>query len=311
MLLKTSFKNVKISTKFNLFLMLVFIIGISLSGAALSTVLQYRAQDEVSSKARILIQMINSVRNYTQDQVNPLLAPRLEDEPKFFPQAVPAFSAREVFDNLRKNEEYKNFFYKEAALNPTNLRDKADSFETKLVEDFRNHPDIKETSGFRTLSEGKVFYIARPFIITKQSCLQCHSTPDIAPKSMLETYGENGFGWKLNDIVAAQIISVPAEEVFTSAHRSFSLVMVILMVIFALVIILVNFLLKKVVLQRIRKIAKTAQEVSTGKIGADFAENSQDEIGALAVAFNRIKSSLEIAMNLISQKNELISNLKK
>jgi HAMP domain-containing protein len=304
MLLISSFKNVKLGTKFNLLLMLVFIIGISLSGAVLSTVLQQRAQDEVSSRAQIIIQTINSIRNYTQEQVNPFLAPRLETEPEFIPQAIPTFSAREVFEDFRKNEEYKNFFYKDAAPNPTNLRDKADHFETELVEYFRNHPDIKEVSDFRTLPEGKVFYMARPFAITKQQCLQCHSTPAIAPKSLVENYGpENGFGWKLNDIVAAQIISVPAEEVFKSAHRSFSLVMGVLIGIFALVVLLVNFLLKRTVLQRIRKIAKTAQEVSTGKlISADFEETSTDEIGALALAFKRMKSSLEIAQKLINQK---------
>lgn len=303
MLLKTYFKNVKLGTKFNLFLMMVFIIGISLSGAALSTALEQRAENEVTSQAAILMQTINAVRNYTQDHVNPLLVPRLETESAFIPEAIPTFSVREVFETFRKNEEYKNFFYKDAAPNPTNLRDKADSFETKLVEDFRNHPATKEVSGFRNLPEGKVFYIARPFIITKQSCLQCHSTPTIAPKNLLASYGsENGFGWKLNDIVAAQIISVPAEEVFDSAHRSFSLVMGILIGIFTIIVILINLLLRKAVLQRIRKIAKTAQEVSTGKINADFEEKSKDEIGALAVAFNRMKSSLEIAIKLLNQQ---------
>ncbi len=306
MLLKTYFKkDVKLGTKFNLFLMVVFIIGISLSGATLSTALEQRAEDEVTSQAAILMQTINAVRNYTQDHVNPLLAPRLETESAFIPEAIPTFSVREVFETFRKNEEYKNFFFKDAAPNPTNLRDKADSFETKLVEDFRNHPETKEVSGFRNLPEGKVFYIARPFIITKQSCLQCHSTPTIAPKSLLASYGsENGFGWKLNDIVAAQIISVPAEEVFDSAHRAFSLIMGILIGIFTIIVILINFLLRKAVVERIRKIAKTAQEVSTGKINADFEENSKDEIGALAVAFNRMKSSLEISIKLLNQQKQ-------
>jgi len=59
-----------------------------------------------------------------------------------------------------------------------------------------------------------VFYIARPLAITKESCLRCYSTPEAAPKVSWQTHGkENGFGWKLNEIVASQIISVPAEEV--------------------------------------------------------------------------------------------------
>ncbi|AFY36196.1 DUF3365 domain-containing protein [Calothrix sp. PCC 7507] len=298
-------KNLKIGTKINLLLMLVFIISIFISGAALSSVLQQRAQLEVTNKALILIKTMNSVRSYTQNHVNPLLADRLETEPAFIAETVPAFSATEVFENFRKNEEYKNFIYKEATLNPTNLRDKADNFETQIVQQFRRDSKLKELSGYLTLPGDKVFYIARPLAITDQKCLRCHSTPEAAPKSQLATYGsENGFGWKLNEIIAAQIISVPSEEVFDNAQQTWSLIMGILIAVFAVILLLINFLIKRTVIQRIRKIEKIAQKVSTGDTEASFDEDSQDEIGGLAAAFNRMKSSLEIAMKLLNQQNQ-------
>ncbi len=141
--------------------------------------------------------------------------------------------------------------------------------------------------------------------MTQQSCLQCHSTPAAAPKSQIEGYGtENGFGWKLNEIVAAQIISVPAGDIFNSARRSFSLVMGVLVIVFAMVAILMNLLLRRTVLQRIKKMAKIAHDVSTGDMNSDFGKPTKDEIGALAVAFNRMKSSLEIALRLLNQQNK-------
>lgn len=296
-------KNLKLAPKFNLLLIVVFIGCIFISGAALEGVLQQRTQDEVTSRARILIQSMSSVRDYTTDNIIPLLSPRLETSPVFIPETVAAFSAIEVFAKLRKNEEYKDYFYKEATLNPTNLRDKADSFETQLVNRFRNEPETKEISDFRTLPAGEVFYIARPLAVKQQSCLQCHSTPEAAPKSQLAAYGtENGFGWKFNEIVAAQIISVPADKVFESAHRSFSLVMGILIGLFALVVVVINILLKRAVIKPITKMAKMAQAVSTGKANSDFDQKSNDEIGVLAAGFNRMKSSLEIAMKLLSQE---------
>jgi HAMP domain-containing protein len=296
--------NLKIGTKFNLILMLVFVVSIFVSGAVLSRVLEQRAQNEVTSQAQILIKTMNAVRNYTQYKVNPLLASRLETEAVFIPETVPAFSATEVFEILRKNEEYQNFLYKEATINPTNLRDKADSFETQLVQRFRNESRTKELAGFRTLPEGEVFYIARPLAITEQKCLRCHSTPDQAPKSQLTTYGtKNGFGWRLNEIIAAQIISVPSEDVFKNAHQSWLLIMGLLITIFAVVILLINFLIKITVIQRIRKIEKIAQKVSTGDMSVDFEEKSHDEIGGLAAAFNRMKSSLKIAMDILNQQN--------
>ncbi|WP_427156878.1 c-type heme family protein [Aliinostoc sp. HNIBRCY26] len=295
--------NLKIGTKFNLLLLLVFIISIAVSGVILSSVLQQRAQREVSSQALLLMKTMNSVRTYTQERINPLLAPQLETATAFIPETVPAFSATEVFENFRQTEGNENFLYKEATLNPTNLRDKADDFEIQLVEQFRKDPKLPQLVGLRSLPEGEVFYIARPLAITKESCLRCHSTPELAPKSQLTTYGQkNGFGWKLNEIVAAQIISVPSKEIFNHARSSLSLIMGLLIAIFAVVLLLINFLIKKTVIQRIKKIEKIAQKVSTGDMSADFDETAKDEIGGLAAAFNRMKSSLKIAMDMLNQQ---------
>ncbi|MGF1936235.1 MAG: c-type heme family protein [Nostoc sp. ChiQUE02] len=303
MLNNITLKNLKIGAKFNLLLILVFIVSILGSGVALSSVLQGRAQNEVVSQAQILIQMVNAVRNYTQNRIDPLLEPRLDSNPTFMPEVVPTFSSKEVFENFRKKAEYKNFFHKDATLNPTNLADKADSFETQLVERFRNEPNTLEITGFRNLSENEVFYIARPLKITQQQCLRCHSTPDQAPKSQLATYGsENGFGWQLNQIVSAQIISVPSEEIFANAKRTWILIMGLLITIFAIVVFLINFLIKKYVIQRIRRIEKIAQKVSIGDMSADFEESSNDEIGGLAEAFNRMKASLKIAMDMLNNQ---------
>ena len=296
-------KNLKLTTKFSLMLMLVFVGSIVISGAALSKALENRAENEITSQALLLIQSMSAVRTYTSEHINPLLTPRLDTDPQFIPETVPAYSATEVFQNLRQNPEYRNFFYKEATLNPTNLRDKADSFEAKIVERFRNEPQTKEISGFRTVPGGDLFYIARPLSVNKESCLTCHSTPENAPKSQLATYGtEWGFGWRLNEIVAAQIISVPSVEIFNTTKRSLSLVMGILFGIFTLSILGINFFLKRFVIQPIKQMSKMAQKVSTGETSGDFMSNTNDEIGVLAASFNRMKSSLEIALRLLHQQ---------
>ena len=209
------------------------------------------------------MQMVNSVRSYTDHHVTPLLTHNQEIEQKFIPEVVPSFAAREVFENLRKNKEYKNFFYKDATLNPTNLRDKADEFETDIIERFRKEPKLPNLSGFRNLYQEKLFYSASPFAITQPSCLSCHSTPEAAPKSQLLSYGkENGMGWKLGEVIGTQIIYVPASEVFESAHNIFSLFIKVFILLFALVILLVNFLLKRNVILPIKPLVQIAQKIS-------------------------------------------------
>lgn len=293
-------KNLKIAKKFTLLLFLVFIVGIILSGAALATVLNYRAQNEITSKALVLEDLMNSVRDYTNTQVSPELAERLKTE--FLPQAVPSYSAREVFEKLRAHQAYSELFYKEATLNPTNLRDITDSFEAEIVKKFRQQTNLKEQQGFRLEPSGKLFYIARPLTVTEPSCLECHSTPNRAPKSMIERYGTaNGFGWKLNEIIGTQIVYVPASKLFQNARQSFVTIMTIIIIVFATAIFLVNQWLKRYVVRPLKQMAQVAEAVSTGDMNAEFERKSNDEVGILAEAFTRMKTSLALAMKRLDR----------
>jgi HAMP domain-containing protein len=298
-------KNFKLESKFNIFLAIIFATGLFLSSSLLSQVLERNAELEISNRAKLIIQTMSSIRDYTTSNIQPLLNARLDTEPGFIPETVPAYSATEVFQKLRKNEAYRSFFYKEATLNPTNLRDKVDSFENTLVEKFRNEPATKELSGFRDLQGGRIFYIARPLAVSKDSCLRCHSTPDRAPKSQIATYGsENGFGWKLGEIIAAQVISVPAQEVLNNSQDALKIIMGVLLGVFAAILLTINYLLRRTVIRPIKNMVKTAESVSLGDMDADFEHQGQDEIGLLATAFKRMKSSLQISMNLLNQRND-------
>ena len=193
------FQNLKLGVKLNLILLSVFLVIILINGLLLSNVLQKNAEQEVKDKALVLIEVMTSVREYTSKQVNEgtikKLSPALEIDGQFAKTSVPGYSAREVFSNLQEREQYSDFFYKEATLNPTYIRDKADKFEANIVESFRDNPDLEEKVGFRSISAGDLFYIARPLQIKSESCLVCHSTPDRAPASQIKTYGDqNGFG---------------------------------------------------------------------------------------------------------------------
>ncbi|MEL7522449.1 MAG: DUF3365 domain-containing protein, partial [Cyanobacteria bacterium J06553_1] len=282
------FKRLKLRQKFTAALLLILIAGIVLSQVTLSTVLRKNAEAEVTNTALLLMGTMNSVRSYTSDRVKPELIDRLETE--FLPETVPAFSAREVFENLRKDPDYNEFFYKEATLNPTNLRDKADSFETELVEDFKSDASKSEVSGMRVSQGRKIFYIARPIQIKKESCLQCHSTVEKAPPSMIDFYGpNNGFGWEMDEIVGAQMISVPASTVINKARKATLLLVGVVSAIFALILFLVNLLLSKQVVEPLKRISKTAEEVSRGNLAAEFKQTSNDEVGMLAKSFTRMK----------------------
>ncbi|NEP02541.1 MAG: DUF3365 domain-containing protein [Symploca sp. SIO2E9] len=301
-------KNLKLGVKLNLLLLSVFLVVVLISGFALSKILDNYARHVVEDRALLLIETMSSVREYTSKEIIPELAPRLETEDQFLPETVPAYSARSVFDYLRErdNGSYGNFFYKEATLNPTNKRDKADSFEQKIVERFRNQKNLKEETDFRRFPGGELFYVARPLAITQSSCLRCHSTPEAAPKSHILTYGDqNGFGWKLNEIVGAQVLSVPASTVFNEAKRLRFVVIGILGGFFLLAILLINLFLKFSVIKHIKRMAQLSTQVSTGDMNIEFKHDANDEIGILAKSLNRMKVSLQMAMEMLDPDSKL------
>ena len=306
-------RKLKLGTKFTLLLTLVFVGGIILSGITLSAAIQRKAEDEVTTKAEILTQMMNSVRSYTSDRIRPLLAEQLTTEPEFIPETVPAYSAREVFEQFRDRPDYRSFFYKEATLNPTNPRDQADDFETNLVEKFRQDPNMTKLSGYRSRNGENLFFIARPLAVQQASCLQCHSTPSIAPASQLATYGaQNGFGWQLNEIVAAQTIYVPADAVFSRGHQYLALVMTVFASIFALVVLSINWLLKKTVIYPITQLTRIVRNLGTDAITAqqlnEFGSPSitkvarrDDEAGQLARTFQYMAHEVALREQNLSQ----------
>ena len=295
------FANFGLKTKFNLLLSIVFLAGILVGGITLWRILNQRAQAEITSQGLILIESMNAVRRYTSGHIQPLLSDRLTTEDEFLAETVPAYSASAVFADFQRREEHANFRYKEAAPNPTNPDHLADSYETELVAFMQRDAGLTEISDFRNLDGRRVYYIARPLSVTAESCLYCHSTPENAPASLIAAYGaEGGFGWELGEVVAAQIIYVPAEEVFNATLRSFGTVMTIFILILGLVIALINFLLSRYVLEPINTLSALAQRVKADQMeiadldapALTLVTSRGDELGHLSQVFKQMANEV-------------------
>ena len=283
--------------KFNLVLLGVFLVGFGVTGWISNQLLQHNARGEVVRNAELMMETALAIRGYTVNQVAPHL--QLQLLRVFLPQSVPAYAATETLNELRK--KYPDYAYKEAILNPTNPRDRTTDWEADLVHTFRNNADKKEITGERDTPTGRTLYIARPLQIKAEACLACHSVPSAAPASMIKLYGEaNGFGWKMNEIVGAQIVSVPMSLPIKNAERAFTTFMISLFAVFAVVFIVLNLMLSWMIVRPIQKMSKAADQVSTGDFAIDeFSEVGKDEISLLGSSFNRMRRSLQKAMQMI------------
>ncbi len=285
--------------RFNLVLTAVFVLGLVASGLVSYDLLQRNARDEVIRNAQLMIDSARAIRSYTVKQVRPELMHHLGE--RFLPQTVPAYAATETLDLLPKR--YRDYSYKEATLNPTNPRHRATDWEVDLVRAFKRDPDLTVLTGERTTPTGRSLYIASPLKIKNEACLSCHSTPAAAPKSMVALYGvANGFGWKLNEIVGAQVVSVPMSVPVANANRAFLTFMLSLCGVFVLLYLVLNVLLSRIIVKPISDMARAADAISTGDFDIpEFAEGSKNEVGRLAVSFNRMRRSLEQAIKMIEK----------
>ncbi len=298
-------RKLKLGLKFTLILAIIFICSTLLSGLLLARVSHKQAERQVEAQATMLMEMVNAVRSYTNHQVQPLLLDRIDSGTnKFTSEAIPSYAARQSFEYLRKQEAYKDYFYKDATVNPTNPRDLANEFEASLLEKFQENPNLEELAGFHELSGKKLFYVARPLVLKEQSCLRCHSDPKIAPKSQIAAYGaDHGFGWRLNQIVAVQTVYIKGEEVFQSYNQQLLLMVGLFAAIFAVVILVINSLLNRMVVQPITPMARLTQRISHDQYNANSTEEADlrklakvakrsDELGQLAALFRQMTNAL-------------------
>jgi protein-histidine pros-kinase len=287
----------KLLFKFNLVFLLIFLLGLGATGYVSWTLLERNAREEIAHDARLLMDAALAARSYTSSQVNPLLQTQMKYS--FLPQSVPAYSATEIFNDLRK--KHTEYGYKEAVLNPTNPRNRAVEWEADIVSQFRGNSEWVELIGERETPTGGSFYVARPIKIGNPNCLQCHSTVDAAPKTLVDRYGPaNGFGWQLNEVVGAQIISVPTKVPLERAQRAFTVFMSSITAVFVAIGVALNLMLWAIVIRPIGKLSTFADRVSMGELEMpEFKRESNDEIGVLARSIGRMRTSMVQAMKML------------
>ena len=286
----------KLLLKFNLIFILVFLLGLLASSLLARSLLQQVAMDEVTDRARLLMEKANAVSSYTADQIRPLLDEQLKS--RFLPQSVPAYSAHEVLATLQK--VYPDYSFKSAMLNPTNPRNRVSAWEEDVVTQFRTHPELKEVIGQRATPSGMALFIARPIRISNPVCLGCHSTPEAAPATLVSRYGpSNGFGWTMNDTLGAQVVSVPMTVPLQRADRALWVVLGMLAAVFVLIGAVLNFMLWKLVIRPVTRLSAIADKVSLGEDAPEFEVRSGDEIGTLSESFGRMRKSLAHAMKML------------
>jgi HAMP domain-containing protein len=291
----------KIRWKIDLAMAGAFLIGLVLAGFGAYQILRTNAIEASREAAKIIMEEASADRSYTADSIKPLLEQQMKVQ--FLPHTIPSFSALSIFKFVR--QKLPEYTYREPTLNPTNLNDRAIDWEADIINGFRDDANKGETMITRDTPGGQFLVLARPLKAGSQACLSCHSTPEAAPATMVALYGsQNGFGWKLGEIVGAQMVSIPLGVPLARAYQALFWFMLALAGTFLVIIIIVDLLLRTLVVKPVAEISEMADKVSMGELDTpEYVRNSNDEIGSLSKSFNRMRRSLQNAMKMLEERS--------
>jgi HAMP domain-containing protein len=286
-----------VRAKFNLVMAGAFIVGLGLASGLSYRLVQDNARREVLEQAGLMVGEANAISDYTEHEIAPLLSAQVHRG--FLPQTIPFWAAQTNFRAVQK--QFPDYSFRQLALNPTNPADRPVDWQAEIINTFRGNPAQTELITQRDTPTGPILSLSRPITVSNQACLECHSTPAAAPAGLVDLYGpDNGFGWKLGEIVGAQIVSVPMRVALERANATFITVIAGIAGVLLVVILLLNVLLHAIIIRPVRTISASANEVSLGKMDApEVILGGRDEISTLAASFNRMRRSLTNALTLI------------
>jgi HAMP domain-containing protein len=291
----------KLLAKFNLILLVIFAVGGLIICQLAYRFLISNARREVLAQAELMVAGAEAVRDYTAEDLKPLLEQNPRHKVRFLAETIPFFAATTTFNKVRKS--YPEYSYKEATLNPTNPEDRASDWEADVIHDLRDHPEQQQAVGDRDTPSGRALFLAHPIKVAP-ACLECHTTPSAAPRAMVAVYGSaNGFGWKLNEIVGAQIISVPMSVPIAIANRAFRGLLVALIVTLLATILALDAGVYWFVIRPLRIVSESGDRISRGEKNVPpLAISGNDEIASVTASFNRMRVSLAKALAMLEEE---------
>ncbi|MFZ5774455.1 MAG: c-type heme family protein [Thermodesulfobacteriota bacterium] len=286
-----------IRTRFIVIMAIIFGVATILIGTASYRFSERNAMAEAKSKGQLIFNYILATRDFFVTKQQPLIMEVFEKD-RFYPELMSGFVlTRSTFDLFKGSLE--GYEFKQATLDPLYPPNKADAWETALIEKFRTQKEMKTDEGLMTRTgkdgrEERFFYMAKPIAVSNDACLRCHGNVNDAPKDQVEIYGtDHGYNWKKGDTVAAYVVYVSVEEALSAAKKSAIVLYLIGAGCLLIALVGVWVLMDRFVVNPIVRLSVKAEEISLGKNmeeGVGIKQN--DEIGALAAAIERLRISM-------------------
>jgi len=187
-------------------------------------------------------------------------------------------------------------------------QDKPDRWENSAIKEIVKH---KERKGEFWSWDGDKFRFAKA-IYVKEGCLKCHGSPDQIPPAIMKAlrakYGNNvdrAINYKVGDLRGIISVTILPPSILSTAVSLIDIWNVGALVVAFLIF---WFFAKREIIVPIEKLTRVAHDISLGKLDVDLGvrglkeESVRDEITKLAIAIERLRASVQIAMERLKKR---------
>lgn len=222
-------------------LMLTVLYALSLPVISIITYIMLRdfAIRNAYNTGSLYLSVMEEIRHYVGSELRPLM---YEELPGRF--LLEAMSRSYISGTIARNvnESYPGYRYRNPLItNPKNPRNRADPFESRIINRFIGDPSTGEWRGIREMVGGRYVVIARKGEPFSGDCLRCHGDPGDAPPELLRRYGrEAGFGMKEGQLADAKFVYIPIESALAGAKKNVTMFIAIYTVFFSIIFLIIN-----------------------------------------------------------------------
>jgi HAMP domain-containing protein len=288
--------TVSVSTTFHSALFWIYLVSV----LAVVPIIYYLTKQELYAQAdkelKVLVDMVRAARAVVSEQTRPYFLPKGEF---FAPVVSSTVMAKEVASRFQVLQP--SYMIRMISDNPLNLENRPEGLEISILESLRKSGSDKGGIQMGAVRNRNYLISAAPTKV-HDDCLLCHGDPDHAPAEIVAKYGKSsGFGWKSGEIVGATLVGVPVADVNTAVMKRAGIVIGIITALFAGVLIVLNRVVQRNIIQPVQQITAAAEAVSLGRSNEPLSSDRHDEIGALTRAFELMRRSINIATSQLAR----------
>lgn len=163
--------------------------------------------------------------------------------------------------------------------------------EKEALEQVRDNKELKP-DWVTGAGKDSRFVAVTADVASAELCVTCHNGMEESPKR----------DFRLNDVMGGLVISVPLEKPFAEAQKNATILTGLIVAVFALLIFVISYIQWQFISKPLVRLEHAADQISMGELETPIAVESEDEVGSLAKAFERMRVSLAQAMSSLDKE---------